>query len=80
MVVDPLENLGVVIIGVNNPHLQEVESYRLCSEEIDDHPLLANVYHPNDIRKGIIYACEVAQAQKVIQEIPTDLTINGVLS
>ncbi len=82
MVVDPDENLGVVLIGVNNPHLQDsdLESYRICQEEIVDHPLLANVYDPDDIRKGIMVACSVAHAQKVIPEIPTDLTINGILT
>jgi hypothetical protein len=32
MVVDESEKLGVVVIGVNNPHLldSDLESYRLC--------------------------------------------------
>ena len=82
MVVDEMENLGVVVIGVNNPHLEdfETESYHLCPEISPRHPLLANVYHPDDVEKGIIYACSVADAQKAIPEIPTDVTINGILS
>lgn len=81
MVVDESEKLGVVVIGVNNPHLldSDLESYRLCPP-IKDHPLLASVYHPEDVKKGIMYACSVADAQKVIPEIPTDVTVNGILS
>jgi len=81
MLVDESQELGVVVIGVNNPHLleSETESYRLCPK-INDHPLLDNVYHPDDIVKGIIYACSVADAQKVIPEIPSDIVVNGILS
>ena len=81
MVVDESQGLGVVIIGVNNPHLldSETESYRLCPE-IKDHPLLENIYHPDNIIKGIMYACSVDDAQKVIPEIPTDVIVNGILT
>ena len=80
MVIDESEALGVVLIGVNNPHLKEneIESYRLCPQ-ITDHPLLNNVYHPDNIQQGVVYACSVADAQKVIPEIPRDVTVNGVL-
>jgi len=81
MVVDESENLGVVLIGVNNPHLREEEvgQYRIC-QAIDNHPLLDNVYHPDDIRRGIMYACSVEDARAVIQEIPTNVVINGILN
>merc|ERR1711936_1183656 len=74
MVVDESENLGVVLIGVNNPHLREEEvgQYRIC-QAIDNHPLLANVYYPDDIRRGIMFACSVEDARAVIPEIPTDV-------
>jgi len=80
MVVDESENLGVVLIGVNNPHLaeEEVDQYRIC-QALDHHPLLDNVYHPQDIRRGVVYACSVPDARNVISEIPTDVVINGVL-
>ena len=81
MVVDESENLGVVLIGVNNPHLREEEvgQYRIC-QAIDNHPLLDNVYHPDDIRRGIMYACSVEDARAAIPEIPTDVVINGILN
>jgi hypothetical protein len=82
MVVDETENLGVVLIGVNNPHLgeQEIdETYRVC-ESIPGHPLLNDVKDPDDIPRGIAYACSVSDAQKVIPEIPTDIPISGVLN
>ena len=81
MVVDESESLGVVLIGVNNAHLtsEEVEAqYRLCPQ-IPNHPLLDNVSHPDDLRNGVVYACSVPDAQKVIPEIPTDINISGVL-
>ena len=45
MVVDESENLGVVLIGVNNPHLreEEVDQYRIC-QALDNHPLLGTIH------------------------------------
>ena len=82
MVVDESAQLGVVVIGVNNPHLQEAEveeQYKLCQSPLVHHPLLAGIHHPNDILKGIMYACTVDEARKFIPEIPSDVTITGVL-
>ena len=81
MVLDESLSLGVVLIGVNNPHLDEteVEEYKALCPQIEGHPLLDSVYHPDDIQKGIMYACSVADAQKSIHEIPQEVTVTGVL-
>ena len=44
-------------MGVNNPHLKSIpEDYKIC-EPVPDHPLLENVYYPEDIVKGYMWAC-----------------------
>ena len=44
-------------MGVNNPHLKTIpEDYKIC-EPVPDHPLLENVYYPEDIVKGYMWAC-----------------------
>ena len=40
---------------------------------------LDNVYHPDNIQRGVMYACTVPDARKIIPEIPTDVVINGTL-
>ena len=81
MIIDESLNLGVVIIGVNNPFLSESEGedYKKLCPSIPDHPLFDNIYYPDDIEKGIMYACSVADAQKSIHEIPKEVTVTGVL-
>ena len=53
MVLDESLSLGVVLIGVNNPHLDssEVEEYKSLCPRIEGHPLLNSVYNPDDIQK-----------------------------
>lgn len=81
MVLDESQKLGVVVIGVNNPFLQEseAEDYKQLCPRIEGHPLLDNIFYPDDIEKGIMYACAVADAQKTIHEIPKEVTVTGVL-
>jgi len=81
MIIDESLNLGVVVIGVNNPFLSEseAEDYKKLCPSIPDHPLFDNIYYPDDIQKGIMYACSVADAQKSIHEIPKEVTVSGVL-
>ena len=81
MIIDESLNLGVVVIGVNNPFLSEseAEDYKKLCPSIPDHPLFDNIYYPDDIQKGIMYACSVADAQKSIHEIPKEVTVTGVL-
>ena len=44
-------------MGVNNPHLKTIpDDYKIC-EPVPDHPLLENVYYPEDIVKGYMWAC-----------------------
>ena len=44
-------------MGVNNPHLKTIpEDYKIC-EPVPNHPLLENVYYPEDIVKGYMWAC-----------------------
>jgi hypothetical protein len=73
--VDPAAKAGVAIVAVNNPYLDEdlVESYKICSDPIDNHPLMENVYYPDNIENGIMFACEISDAAKEIKEIPDHL-------
>ena len=44
-------------MGVNNPHLRSIpDDYKIC-EPVPNHPLLENVYYPEDIVKGYMWAC-----------------------
>ncbi len=81
VVIEPVANLGVVIVGVNNVHLKESEvdeNFRLC-DPIPNHPLLADVHDQNEIARGIVYACTLEAAQSALPEIPKDISVDGVL-
>ena len=57
IIIDPAAGSGVAIIGVNNPHLKTIpDEYKIC-EPIPNHPLLENIYYPEDIVKGYMWAC-----------------------
>ena len=57
IVIDPAAGSGVAIVGVNNPHLKTIpDEYKIC-EPIPNHPLLENIYYPEDIVKGYMWAC-----------------------
>jgi hypothetical protein len=70
IVYDPVANAGVALIGVNNPHLAAIpEDYRLCPA-LSDHPLLGGVSQPENIERGVVWACAVADFAKVVPEVP----------
>ena len=57
IIIDPAAGSGVAIVGVNNPHLKSIpDDYKIC-EPVPDHPLLENIYYPEDIEKGYMWAC-----------------------
>jgi len=67
---DPMSNSGVAVVGVNNPHLESIpEDYIICPP-LENHPILASVYHPEDIQKGYMWACRVEDLVKAVPEVP----------
>jgi len=79
VVYEPSTKLGVALIGINNPHMttEEIPSYKIC-QEIPSHPLISNLVAPEDIYKGVCYACSVPDARAAILDIPF-LEISGIL-
>ena len=74
VIVDTEKDAGVALIGVNNPHIteDEIDDYKICSP-LKDHPIMEGIPEPDNISKGVIYACEVGDAADVIEEIPSEL-------
>ena len=79
---DTQKSAGIAFIAVNNPHIteDEIESYKICSNPIYDHPIMDSIYSPDDIESGVIYACEVGDAASIIPEIPDELADLDLLS
>jgi hypothetical protein len=77
VIYDPTSKYGVALIGVNNPHLpeEEISSMKIC-DEIPDHPLILGLANPDDIYKGITYACTIEDAKRTIFEIPDFEVLN----
>lgn len=68
---DPETKTGVAFIGINNPYLteEEVEILTPCPT-IANHPVLDGIFHPESIEKGVLFACQVNDIDKIFQEIP----------
>ncbi len=67
---DPVANAGVALVGVNNPHLAAIpDDYRICAP-LTDHPLMAAVQQPENIERGVSWACAVADFARAAPEAP----------
>ena len=75
VIVDPEKNAGIAFVAVNNPHITEgeIDSYKICTNPIYNHPIMEGIPSPDNIESGVIYACEVGDAASVIPEIPDEL-------
>lgn len=77
---DTANSLGVAFVGVNNPYLpaEDLEVAKICPP-LDNHPIMENIFYPDDISRGVLFACLVSDAAAVIPEIP-ELGDLGLLS
>lgn len=70
IIYDPIGNAGVAVVGVNNPHVQEInETYQLCPA-LDNPTILDRVSQPENIERGYIYACRVEDLSAAVPEVP----------
>merc|ERR1712142_428712 len=67
---DPLAGAGVAVIGVNNPHLMVIPPDYLICPPLTDHPILENVYHPDNIQKVYMWACRVEDLAAAVSNVP----------
>jgi len=67
---DPLAGAGVAVVGVNNPHLTVIPPDYILCPPLEDHPILSNVYHPEDIQKGYMWACRVEDLAAAVSTVP----------
>ncbi len=67
---DPVANAGVAVVGVNNPHLAAIPAdYRICAP-LSDHPLMEGVNEPENIKRGVSWACAVEDLARAAPEVP----------
>jgi len=67
---DPQAGAGVAVIGVNNPHLTTLPPDYIICPALTDHPVLENIYHPEDIKKGYMWACRVEDLAAAVDNVP----------
>ena len=80
IVLDKTTNRGIVLIGLNNPHLT-------LDEIIQNHILCEDVSHlldwvswvPSNISRGYSYACSVDSFVRAIDHLPKTITAKGLL-
>ncbi|KAH8370855.1 hypothetical protein KR093_005213, partial [Drosophila rubida] len=66
---------GIAIVGVNNPHatLPDIrESYMICETTIPV-AFLPMLRAPQNLRRGYLYACSVAEVARVVGHLPPQL-------
>ncbi|XP_037814318.1 uncharacterized protein LOC119605348 [Lucilia sericata] len=79
VVIEPISKLGVVLVGVNNPHVPIniiKQSYVLC-EDVSDKISYIN-WKRLDLKNGYSYACEVNEFRKVVTHLPM-FDVRGLL-
>lgn len=71
VVIEPRERKGIVLIGVNNPHLtlEEIERDYIVCPDISSRINWVN-WSKHDISKGYSYACEVNEFRKHVRDLP----------
>lgn len=79
VIIDEITELGIVIVGVNNPHTTETEireSYTFCNDIADQVDWID--WNIHSVYNGYMYACEVSEFADSIGQLPP-LTVTGIL-
>ncbi|KAH8327891.1 hypothetical protein KR067_001377 [Drosophila pandora] len=79
VVIEPSSKKGIVLIGVNNPHLslEEIKrDYILCTDVSDRINWIS--WKKTDITAGYSYACEVSEFRKKVDHLP-QFSVSGLL-
>jgi len=79
VVIEPSSRKGIVLIGVNNPHLslEEIKrDYILCTDVSDKIDWIS--WKKTDLTAGYSYACEVAEFRKKVDHLP-EFSVSGLL-
>ncbi|XP_030371966.1 uncharacterized protein LOC115622210 [Scaptodrosophila lebanonensis] len=81
VIIDRESRNGIVLIGVNNPHIdvEEIKRDYLICEDIGDQLSWVS-WTKDDLNRGYSYACTVDDFTAVVKDLPLeDLQVNGIL-
>lgn len=81
VVIEPATRKGIVLIGVNNPHISVEkiqEDYVICEDISDEIKWI--YWTKDDLLHGYSYACEVEEFRKVVTHLPTFDVSGGLLN
>lgn len=73
-------NLGIVLIGVNNPHATQeeiVDRYTICEDVSDLIDWIG--WSKTDILRGYSYACDVNDFVRTVTHLPANVRTSGLL-
>jgi hypothetical protein len=78
ILIDKSRDAGIVLIGVNNPHvkIEEIDSYVVCNDV--SHKIKYIKWRARDIRRGYSYACEVDDFLEAVPHL-TNLSVKSLL-
>lgn len=75
---DPISRKGTAFVGVNNPYITNLtDDYFICKDISSRISWLT--WKPNDIVKGISYACAIDDLRKVVPTLP-ELAVVDILT
>ncbi|XP_037721947.1 uncharacterized protein LOC119554916 [Drosophila subpulchrella] len=81
VIIDRLSRKGIVLLGVNNPHvnLEQIENEYIICKDIGEELSWVS-WTKEDLKKGYSYACTVEDFTSVVKDLPLDdLQVDGVL-
>lgn len=79
ILINKSNNSGIVLIGVNNPHISVDEilrDYVVCDDISDNIKYIK--WRPEDIRRGYSYACEVNNFLENVPHLP-NIDVKSIL-
>lgn len=79
MLIDREMASGIVLIGVNNPHitLDEIQSNYIVCNDVSD--MIRYIkWRPRDVRHGYCYACNVSDFLEKVPHLKGDAVVSGV--
>jgi len=81
VIIDRLSRKGIVLLGVNNPHvnLEQIENEYIICKDIGEQLSWVS-WTKEDLKRGYSYACTVEDFTSVVKDLPLDdLQVDGVL-
>ncbi|XP_012230703.1 uncharacterized protein [Linepithema humile] len=79
VIYDPLSRRGIAFIGLNDPFIDSVTSDVYLCTDVSERVAWLWIIEKNDIKAGILYACDVTDLRRAVPTVP-ELDVINILT